>query len=347
MAGTAKLRDDPTLKIPEAVLRQSAAASDTHKQAYNSETPAEPPVVEPSSGILPAEPVAPAPAAPAAPAPAAQVPDTGAGDTYENRFRAEQGRVRAAEIREAALQNQIGSMQTQLANMQELLSRMNTQPPAPTPAPELAAASLITPEDRQTYGDDFMEMVQRAARASFAEERTAFQNEIASLKAQITGVTTHVAQDARQKMITELTAALPEWRTQNQDPKFLAWLRLPDAFSGVIRSELLSDAWAANQTHRVVSIFKGFLTEEATVAPATPTAPASDGRPSLEDLAAPGRAKSEATPPGGPSAKPRISRAQITQFYTDVRAGRYAGRDEEKNRTEAEIFAAQSEGRID
>lgn len=340
------MRDDPTLKIPAAVLKQSAAASETHKQTYSPGAPAEPaapPVEEPQNGILPAEPAAPAPA-PAAPAPAAPLPDNGPGDSYEMRFRAEQGRVRAAEIREANLQAQVGSMQTQLSNMQELLSRMNT--PAPAPAPELDAKSLITPEDRQTYGDDFMEMVQRAARASFGEERVALQTEIAALRAQIGGVTNQVVQDARQKMTTQLTAAVPGWREQNVDPKFLAWLRLPDAFSGVIRSQLLSDAWGENQTPRVVSIFKGFLTEEATVAPATPAAPASDGRPSLEELAAPGRAKSEATPPGGPSAKPLISRAQVAQFYADVRAGRYNGRDDEKNKTEKEIFSAQSEGRI-
>lgn len=344
------LRDDPTLKIPAAVLAQSAAADEAHKGVYSPDTTL-PPNPEPTQIIPPAEPApapaAPAPAAPAAPAPAAsQVPDDGPGDSYRTRFLAEQGRTRQAENRALQLQGQVDSMQTQLANMQELLSRMN-QPPAPTTSdPALNAKSLITPEDRQTYGDEFMDMVQRAARDTFAGERAAFQTEIAGLRAQLNGVTSHVVQDARQKMISELTAAIPDWRAQNQDPKFLGWLGLPDAFSGAIRSALLKDAWENNQTSRVVSIFKGFLAEEATVAPTTPAAPANDGRPSLEDLAAPGRAKSEATPPGGPSAKPIISRAQITQFYTDVRAGRYAGRDKEKDRVEAEIFAAQNEGRI-
>ena len=40
------------------------------------------------------------------------------------------------------------------------------------------------------------------------------------------------------------------------------------------------------------------------------------------------------------------SPADIEQFFSDVRKGRYKGRDDERGRIERDIFAAQREGRI-
>lgn len=347
-AADARLPIDPNVKVPAAVLKASAAADAVHKQAYAGGAPTAP---APTS----AAPAAPAPtAAPATPAPApaptaaapSQLPDTGTGDTWENRFKASQGRLEKANQTISQQQGTISSLEGRLNNVENLMANMQTQPPAPA-SRELDAKSLVTPEEIQAYGPEFMDVVGRVARQQFGAELEARDNEIATLRQQLGGVTQHVVGDARERMFQKMDAALPDWRAQNTDPKFLAWLRLTDTYSGAIRGELLKQAFAQNNADRVLAFFKGFLAEEATVAPATLTAPANDGRPSLEDLAAPGRAKSEAvTHQGNPSEKPTISRAQISAFYADVRAGKYRGRDQEKANAEAEIFAAEREGRI-
>lgn len=338
----ASLPIDPNVKIPAAVLRASAAADATHKKAYTPPAdPAAPPAPAPAPAPAPsafAPHTAPAPAAPPAPAPA-PIPDTGAGDSWQSRFLASEGRLRKANETITQQQGTISSLENRMTSMEGMLAR--TPPPAaPAPTPtELDPRSLVTQEEIDTYGPDLVDLVTRVARRELGTE-------LGEVKRHLGNVTDVVVGNERQRMFAKMDEVLPEWRVQNNDAKFLAWLRLPDAFSGVSRSELLKRAFDQNNADRVLAFFKGFLTEEATVAPPAPAALTHDGRPSLEDLAAPGRARSEAVPPGDPSAKPQISRAQISQFYADVRAGKWKGRDEEKNKAEQQIFAAEREGRI-
>lgn len=335
---------DPNVRVPAAVARAAAAADDLHKSAYKPDATPPAPAPAPAPNPAPAPVSAATPPAPApAPAPAPPIPETGNGDSWERRFQASEGRLRKANETITQQQGTISALEGRLANMEGMMARLQAAPPAPAPSPDVDPKKLlVTKEEIEAYGPDFMDVVARVAR----QQNGDLLNEIAELKQQLGGVTTHVVQDARERMFTKMDEVLPKWREQNTDPKFLAWLRLPEVYSGVSRQELLKQALAQNNADRVLNFFKGFLAEEATVAPPASAAPSSDGRPSLEDLAAPGRAKSEAVPPSGPSAKPTITRAQIAQFYADVRAGKYKGRDQEKNQAEAEIFAAEREGRI-
>jgi hypothetical protein len=111
----------------------------------------------------------------------------------------------------------------------------------------------------------------------------------------------------------------------------------------------------------VARFFNGFLADEAAAGNQRPqaeqrrTAPANangngngrlpTGKVPLARLAAPGRARSGASSELPPE-KPLISRAQIAQFYADVAANRYRGREAEKNSLEAQIFEAGRDGRI-
>jgi hypothetical protein len=328
-------RIDPNVKVPAAVRRGAAASDAIHKQAY---TPEGAPPVD----LL----VSPAPAAPTAPAatvpPAETPPDE---STWEGRYKSIKGRYDKAQTTMSQQQGDISNLQNEVANLQRLLASV---PPAPVTAPELAAG-LTTPEERAQYGEEFMDVVARRAQEAVAPKLKTLEDENADLRRQLGGVTNVVVGNAREAMLTKLDADLPDWRAQNQDAQFLAWLRLPDMYSGANRGALLKSAFEQNQTDRVLAFFKGFLTEEATVAPAgTTTAPAPvvGERPSLESLAAPGRAKSAAAPPGGSPEKPIITRAQIAQFYVDVRAGRYKGQEAKKAADEAMIFDAERDGRI-
>lgn len=119
-------------------------------------------------------------------------------------------------------------------------------------------------------------------------------------------------------------------------------------FSGAIRHELLTAAYEQNNAPRVLAFFKGFLSEEAALAPNSQGEPDRGVTPEkipLESLAAPGRAKTAAAP-GAPAEKPTFTRAEIATFYADCARGKFRGRDAERNRIEAQIFEAEREGRI-
>jgi hypothetical protein len=114
----------------------------------------------------------------------------------------------------------------------------------------------------------------------------------------------------------------------------------------------------------VVAIFKDFVTEVRATGGVVPgTQPAAQQQVqdqqqsrqaavNLETLAAPGRARpAGGDTPNTPAEKPTYTRQQIAQFYADKRRaiqgqGPYAGRDQEAARIEADIMAAQMEGRV-
>ena len=172
---------------------------------------------------------------------------------------------------------------------------------------------------------------------------------IAELEAKIQGVNNVVAQDAHGKLLATLDRDRPDWRELNGNPEFLNWLRLPDPFSGAIRHDMLKAAYAAGNASRVLAFFNGFLAEEAAVAPAPGDPDTATNQTvakvPLSNFAAPGRAKSAAGNTA-PAEKPIFTRAQIADFYAEVAAGKFRGKDAEKSKLEAQIFLAQREGRI-
>jgi hypothetical protein len=245
-----------------------------------------------------------------------------------------------------AEQRNANALRTRLAEVERLFATMQAAPSQPEPtAPQ---ARLITPVEETEYGAEMIDVIGRRAKEVLSPEVQTLKAEIEGLKRQIGGVSNVIVQDARQKMFADLDAALPSWRVQNNDQNFISWLGLPDEYSGAIRHSLLTQAFAQNQTSRVLAFFKGFLANEATPRPAGTASEISGAeapKVSLESLAAPGRARQTGgTPP--PAEKPVITRAQIRDFYRAVNQGAYAGRDAEKLAIEKAILQASAEGRI-
>jgi hypothetical protein len=168
------------------------------------------------------------------------------------------------------------------------------------------------------------------------------------------------------RMHGSMDNTVPGWQQLNEDPNFIAWTKRNDIYSGLNRQELLQRAWYAGDSNRVAAFFQGYLAEEAAVDPAAAQAraaaqggygghaqpngqPASPGSPpapqrvTLEQLAAPGRARVAATAPTG---KPVWTAEGISSFYMDVASGKFRGRDAERIATEADLMSAQREGRI-
>jgi outer membrane murein-binding lipoprotein Lpp len=352
---SAELRVDPNARIPAAAKAAGKRADDLHKQVYSKEPVAE---MEPKDGAEnPDEPATtapvtdapvqtaatpPTPVTPEGNQPVSQPASTqGEDDGWKHKYTSMKGRFDRA-------QGQIQSMAEQISNLNRMLATMKAEPQAAQPqAPR--AERLLTPQEEQDYGTEFLEVVSKKAKETFSPEVQALREELAKVTDQLKGVSGVVTQDAEARFFSDLNRGLPAWTELNNDQNFLSWLKLPDAYSGVIRHELLNAAYERKDAPRVLAFFNGFLAEEAAVDPAnlapklTPAAPA-PGKVPLETFAAPGRAKSTAAQ--APAEKPIIHRNQISQFYLDVAAGKYRGRDEEKNRLEGMIFDAEKDGRI-
>lgn len=343
--------DDKDLKIPAAIRASAEKANQIHQQVYQTsvepatppaEPPAEPPVTTP-----PAEPPATTPPAttPEVTPPSNEPAEPQGG--WEHAYKSMKGRHDSLKDINRQL---VDSNKFLLDRNAQLEAHAATTPAAPTaPVPtEMSAASLLTPKEIEDYGADFLGVVGKKAKEMISPEFAALQQEMTNLKKQLQGVGQTIHKSAQQQMEDAIAAVLPNWQQTNHDENFHAWLALRDPFSGAIRHSLLKEAWAANDAARVLAFFKGFLAHEAAVAPADPQPdPAQPGKVTLESLAAPGRAKPAAdSSQRSPAEKPIITRSDIANFYRDVAAGRWRGRDQDKLAYEAQIAAALREGRV-
>lgn len=322
---------DPNVKIPNAIRKQAEAADAAFHAAMGTtattveSVPPAAPLAEVSPLVMPE--VTP----PAAPP-----------QDWEHAFKSMKGRYESG-------QNSIRAMSDQMTAMQAEIARLQSAPRADTPA-ELVAASLLTPEETNEYGAEFLDVVGKKALEKVSPEMAALKKQMASLQAKLDGDSAATAVNARNAMNIGLDQQLPTWRTVNVAPEFHSWLQLPDPFSGAIRHSLLSAAYEQNNTPRVLAFFNGFLAHEAALDPAIggvepDTTVTETGKIPLETLAAPGRAKTSAAP-GAPVEKPTFTAAQVSKFYADSASGKYRGREAEKDRVDAMIVEAGREGRI-
>lgn len=332
---------DPNVKLPAAVRAAAARSDEIVKAMQAGQAPevttegngVNPPELEASNLLQPNETTL--ESAPAA-EPAAADPND---QTWEHKYNSVNGRYTRS-------QKQIRDMAEQIQNLQQIIANLQvTQQSAPIP--DFQIEKLVTEDEERDYGSDFLNVVGKKAKEELAPVIKAYESKISDLEKKLQGVHGVVAQDAQTKMLSDLDDKLPTWRDLNYDKEFLDWLALPDPFSGVIRHDMLKAAYAQGSSSRVLAFFNGFLAEEAAVAPANvPDVGDTQVVPKvpLSSLAAPGRAKTTAA--SAPVEKPIFTRAQIAQFYTDIAANKYKGRDAEKNKLETQIFDAQREGRI-
>lgn len=339
---------DPDVTVPPGVKAAVERAAALHELAY----PKNPPIVT-DTVTPPADPPAPAAVAPPAP-PAPPVAPTKAGvapneenlsaEDWKHKFLSMQGRYSSSQKQVGSLQDQLSAMGDELMRSQHVLRQIKPGQQAPRPAP------LLTDEDRANYGPELIDVIQRAATAVVAPEVEALKQRNAKLER-------NLQQNSLVRVYEVLDTEVPNWRAINEDDRFHAWLALPDIYSGGVRSQLLKASFNAANAARVVAFFKGFLAEEVATGnreslqpqpglTPTPPVPPRDAARKLEDLATPGRAQPAPGNSQVPAAKPTYTRAQVAAFYDQVRAGAYNGREKEKAVDEAELFAAQKEGRI-
>lgn len=337
----AKAPYDPAT-IPDAVKKRAAAVN-----ALYANPAAAPPT--PEQLPLPLE-ASPEPVQskeqPASPPPAAAPPPPPAEDespeAWKRRYLRMQGQFTAS-------QKTIGEMQEQMTQLGNELLYANRVASQPRQAPQQAAPpppAYLTEADVQNYGSDLLDVTQRAAMQAVAPQLRNLEQQNAELQQRL-------AKEARRGLDQAVELAIPNFREIDRNPRWHNWLLGVDVFSGRVRQQLLDEAISSAAAPRVISFFRGFLTEEQATGHLEPepqsrqaAAPREAAVP-LVSLAAPGRVR-PAT--GGDSSvppdRPIYTRAQIAQLYAMHRKGAYVGREAEWARQDADIIAAGREGRV-
>jgi hypothetical protein len=174
---------------------------------------------------------------------------------------------------------------------------------------------FLTRRDSDAYGHDTVDFAQRAALHAVSPLLDQLATQNARLQQQ-------VSKEQRRRMDEAVEAAVPNFREIDRNPRWHRWLLGIDEMSGKHRQSLLNDAIAKFSAPRAIEFFKKFLQEEGTSQ--TYSANANQRYYS----------------------KPTYTRESIGQLYEMNRRGDFKGREDEWARLEADIFAAQREGRV-
>ncbi len=210
---------------------------------------------------------------------------------------------------------------------------------AQTPDP---AKSLITEQDKEAFGTDLIDLIERAteAKVSTLREREAkLVGEIEELKSQLGNVSERQVVSDKDRFLMGLGQKVSDWDALNVDPGFINWLSEVDPVYGLPRQVALNNAYEMLDVERVAGIFNAY---KATQAPKQQApAPKKD---QLQSQVAPTRTRASSAPAASDASQRVWTQSEIAEFYTEWRRG-FLDNDEAV-RLEKEIHAAISEGRV-
>lgn len=336
------------MALPEQIRKQTEAVQELYKQLnvdqeQGAESPADVPDTVQADGTEASNDAAPSPA------PEQMSGDATATEDFAQKYKTLQGMYNAEVPR---LHQQNRELAQRVQQMEQLLATLSAQPVLnqPQSQPEPAQQKLVTEKDVEEYGEsiDVMRKVSReelsAAMQRVAQLEAALKQLQTNVVPQVQAVAQKQAVSAEQQFWSALTSTVPNWREVNDNSSFQSWLLEADPLTGITRQTYLEDAQRALDARRVSAFFRTWL-ESTGQAVAQPqgSVPVSQN-PELEKQVTPGRARSAGTPQTN---KGKVyTPDDIKKFFNDVRAGKFKGREQERDRIERDIFTAQRENRI-
>ena len=338
------------MALPEQIRKQSEAVQELYRQINaaageagdNADAPEQ---VDSTPENTPADENATNNAAPSPAVEQKTGDDKVSEESFLQKYKTLQGMYNA-EVPRLHAQNK--ETQQRVQQLEQLLASLSSQQPTAPSTPAAPTEKLVTAKDVEEYGDS-IEMMRKVTR----EEIGSIAGRIAQLERmvnqfqsnvvpQVQAVAQKQAVSAEQQFWAELSNSVSNWREVNDNADFQSWLLEVDPLTGISRQTYLEDAQRSLDARRVANFFRTWLesTGQANVAQPKPRAPA----PELEKQVSPGRSKNTGTTQTN---KSRVyTPDDIKKFFNDVRAGRYKGREQERDRIERDIFAAQRENRI-
>lgn len=335
------------MAIPEQIRKQTAAVQELYKQLNGEPAGEENADANASADTAPIADESVESSAPPSPVYEQKSGDDKAvEDTVLQKYKTLQGMYNAEVPR---LHQQNREMQQRVQQMEQLLatfSQPNSQPQMSAPATE----KYVTDEDVAEYGDslDMMRKVSKEESYTLYQRIASLENMLKQLQSnvvpQVQAVAQRQAVTAEQQFWSDLSTTVPNWREVNDNDAFQSWLLDIDPLTGITRQTYLEDAQRSQDVRRVSNFFRTWL-EMSGQAPVAQSSGRTSGSSSeLEKQVSPGRSRSAGTTSSSKSKM--YSPNDIAKFFDDIRAGKYKGRDQDRRRTEHDIFAAQREGRI-
>ena len=265
-------------------------------------------------------------------------------ETVEQRYKTLQGMYNAEVPR---LHAEKRDMANRVSQLEQLLAGM--QQPKTEPVPKAEAPKLITDADVEEYGDS-IEVMRRVSK----EETSAAEQKLKQLEKQIEALQTNVlprveqvaanqVKTSEQAFWSELSTTVPDWRDMNDNQDFQNWLLEIDPLTGISRQTYLEDAQRNLDVGRVTNFFNAWKGNNGSESNAQPNRKAQSSN-ELKKQVSPGKGKSSGKPQS--NSNKTYSPDDIKSFFDDVRKGNYRNKEEERDRIERAIFAAQREGRI-
>jgi len=243
---------------------------------------------------------------------------------WQHRFQVLQGKYNS-EL--PALRNENEQLKQQVAEKDRRIQEQEQK--APT-----TDNSGITDEQlahfKQEYGEDLVTFIERMAQPKAA---TADAGNTQELQQRLDRLEADKQEDAEARFWMNLEQAVPNYRQINSEAAFLKFLNQFDPQTGRQYQQALSQAQQSLDAKGVADVFKLYLNQAK---------PTQQQRQVPDEQVEPRTTKATQAPnsQGGKL----WTGADITQFYRDKTAGRYAA--DEAQRLEADIFAAQREGRV-
>jgi hypothetical protein len=275
-------------------------------------------------------------------------PDEENSETYAQRWRSLQGSYNAAVRQKTAMEQRVSQLEELLATISKQPAQAPQTTQAPAAVPQVPTRA-VTDKDVEEYGES-IDVMRRVSNEvlypvmdRLSQLESALQQMQATVVPQVTAVSQRQQMSAEQQFWSDLSTYVPNWQEINGNESFQNWLLETDALTGNTRQAYLEQAQQGLDAYRVSAFFRTWLESsgQASVAQTSRPSPATT---ELERQVTPGRTRGSAAPQG--SQQKNYSPADIKKFYDDVRTGKYKGRDQERARTERDIFSAQREGRI-
>ena len=241
-----------------------------------------------------------------------------------------------AEQRHRTLSGMLRSKDEDLRQLQALVSQMEAPQSQAQPQSQAPAEPSATEkEDREAFGDDFVDMVHRVADAKLA----GLMKRIDQLETQGNKVERVTQQTQQERFESRLAQRVSDWREIDASPEFSAWLQ-----ESPTRVAFVQQAMQNFDSEGIAEVFEQYKTvsgmtgkgQEAESVP--PAAPAES---KLNRKVAP--SKGRASTPAPKPEKKVWTRSEIAQVYRDRRKIP----DKEFAELERDIFSAQRENRVD
>jgi hypothetical protein len=204
----------------------------------------------------------------------------------------------------------------------------------------VTAKPLITEQDKEAFGSDLLDLIDRATEQKLAGNRdleAQLRAEINELKSKLGNVTERQGVSDKDRYEAALSAQVPDWEAMNIDSGFLAWLAEVDPVYGMPRQYALTNAYESLDANRTATIFKQY---KATLAPT----PRPQANRELQRQVAPTRSHTSPAPTTSTADKRVYTTSDIDSFYAEWRRGMID--EAEAVQIERDIHAAINEGRI-